>query len=226
DVRARTAAVAKEGDEVVDEDDDEDAGALARALDVRVPVAMPPRLLCFQERQRVDNQTYLRQTTAAEPAGLLLFGAAAAGAGGIRGGAAAGRPLAFSTPVETDVDDGDAGGVDHKDEAPGCGGLVTAVGQGVQLRVEGEAEASAVNAVRGWTASYIQWLVWNRGMAAAARRSAARRPQQPEGRVDARMEDDGGAGAASATATDNAARRQLRLGRRLAGLVAAMVVQP
>ncbi|KAJ3273678.1 ATP-dependent DNA/RNA helicase dhx36 [Borealophlyctis nickersoniae] len=110
--------------------DQDDTASTCGDTDISVP--LPPRLLTYQDKQRVDGGLYMRTTTRADPIALLLFGNSrdvywtrSSGSGTVS------RPAA--------VMDG-----------------------WIRIEVGDERRARVVQECREWVARYLEWCVWRR----------------------------------------------------------------
>ncbi|KAJ3101417.1 ATP-dependent DNA/RNA helicase dhx36 [Phlyctochytrium bullatum] len=97
---------------------------------------LPVRLLCYQEKQKVDGAIYLRSTTKADPLALLLLSPgqmARDGAASLNWTRLEGRPAAV-------------------------------LGGWLMIQVQDEVKARIVDDIRQWLSKYLDWIVWSRAL--------------------------------------------------------------
>ncbi|KAI9360450.1 P-loop containing nucleoside triphosphate hydrolase protein [Zopfochytrium polystomum] len=100
---------------------------------------LPPRLLCYQEKQRVDGLVYMRSTTRADPLALLLF--------------------APSSQTETG---GSGDGTTHLQWTRLDGKPAAVLAGWIRIQLQDEQRARVIDEVRGWIEKYLDWTIWRR----------------------------------------------------------------
>ncbi|KAJ3192575.1 hypothetical protein HK101_006289, partial [Irineochytrium annulatum] len=120
----------------IDNDDDD-----KEAENIGAP--LPARVLAFQDKQRVDNLLYMRQTTKADPLALLLL---ASGAVDRRMVSRAVRDNPSLSLQWTKYE--------GRPAAMMAGWLM--------IQVTDEQRARVIEEVRGWLSKYLDWVVWTK----------------------------------------------------------------
>jgi hypothetical protein len=124
----------------VDDDPEDPSGT----LDL-LGAPLPPRLLCYQDKQRVDGLLYLRSTTRADPLALLLL-APSEGDSSYNSNYNSSNPsLAVTSSLPWTRLEGQPAAV---------------LAGWIRIQVQDEQRARIIDETRSWLARYLDWAIW------------------------------------------------------------------
>ncbi|KAJ3323750.1 ATP-dependent DNA/RNA helicase dhx36 [Blyttiomyces sp. JEL0837] len=126
---------------------------------------LPPRLLAYQDKQRVEGLVYLRSTTRVDPLALLLF--------------APSGPSDFNQDAYADVKMSSLAWTRLENRPAAM------LSGWIKVQVQDEQRARVIDEVRGWLAKYLDWMIWRR----AVRKQEGYGSQQDKGEMSEEEEE-------------------------------------
>ncbi|KAJ3082419.1 hypothetical protein HK102_001713, partial [Quaeritorhiza haematococci] len=143
-------------------DDGGDDGTGAGGAGMDQPAPLPPRLLCFQEKQRVENMLFMRNTTRADPMPLILF--TSGGPGGAKM-IAVGSDSGPSSGISFGSGMGSASSF-YSSMVGGASGAATETAVlldgWIRVHVGDSRRAAALLELREWISRYQDYVFWRR----------------------------------------------------------------